>query len=300
MNLVRVVQLVAVLALASLGALYYFSTTDYQRRLPMRPRESAAYDPLTDCVTPYGELLGVADEVPAYSNCNTRFTSEYIGYANMNDPMDNGRRGDPSETSIVMTAYRHTSMDYHMRWMLWNRGVMPRHVENTNQMWRSVNFYNPSRPGQEWEAAYIANFEEASGLEEIKFNTPRRADAVIYSVDNGAAPNGHVAVVVKVEDDVEEAGGPEQLAALKKQRLHPRRIYVAEQNMKNAPWGGHNYSRVLQFKWRAVSEKTHEGYYVDPDGLQVMGLMRIGKPLPRQETRDAYQEALDAVDEADL
>ncbi|CAG9575200.1 conserved hypothetical protein [Leishmania major strain Friedlin] len=300
MNLVRVSLLCACTTLLCLSALYYYSMYDYEKHMNMVQRKYSVYDPLTDCATPFGQLLGVADDVPAYSNCNTKFSSTYINYVNLMDPMDNGRRGDPSETRIVMTAYRYTAFDYCMRWLVWNRGVMPRLVENTNQLWKTVDYFNPARPEQGWSAEYITNYEEVTDVEERKFNAPRRGDAIVYRMDKNTIPAGHMAVVVKVEDDVEAAGGPEKLNELKKMRLHPRRVYVAEQNWKNQPWGGHNYSRVLQFKWRAVSEKAHEGGYVDPDELDIIGVVRVGKAMPLRAAPDPYEEALNMDNDGDL
>ncbi|CAM39247.1 hypothetical protein, conserved [Leishmania braziliensis MHOM/BR/75/M2904] len=300
MKLGYVVVFCACAALLSLGSLFYYSVYDYQKHMSMVQRTYSTYDPLTDCAAPFGQLLGVADDVPAYSNCNTKFTSTYINYVNLMDPMDNGRRGDPSEMRVIMTAYRYSAFDYYMRWLVWNRGIMPRLVENTNQLWKRVDYFNPAKPEQDWSAEYITNYEEVTSLEERKFNAPRRADAVIYRMDEKTLPAGHIAVVVKVEDDIEAAGGLEKLKDLKKMRLHPRRVYVAEQNCQNQPWGEHNYSRVLQFKWRAVSEMAHEGYYVDPDGLDIIGCMRVGKSMPLRAVPDPYQETLDMENDGDL
>ncbi|KAG5500258.1 hypothetical protein JIQ42_04593 [Leishmania sp. Namibia] len=299
MTLERVVLLCVGAMVLSLGALFYFSGHKHEN-MRMVQRQHSSSDPLRNCATPFGQLLGVANDVPAYSNCNTKFASAYINYVNLMDPMDNGRRGDPSETRVIMTAYRYSAFDYFMRWLAWNRGVMPRLVENTNQLWKTVDYFNPSKTEQDWSAVYIANYEEVTNVEERKFNAPRRADAIIYRMDQNIIPAGHIAMVVKVEDDVEAAGGPEELRRLKRTRLHPRRVFVAEQNYRNQPWCGHNYSRVLQFKWRAVSQAVHEGYYVDPDGLGILGVMRVGKAMPLRATPDPYQEALAMGDDGDL
>ncbi|KAG5477056.1 hypothetical protein LSCM1_05396 [Leishmania martiniquensis] len=301
MKLERVVVLCACAMVLSLGALFHLSLYNHGKDMKIMQHMYSSYDPLEDCATPFGQLLGVADDVPAYSNCNTKFSSSYINYVNLMDPMDNGRRGDPSETRVIMTAYRYSAYDYYMRWLAWNRGVIPRLVENTNQLWRKVDFFNPAKTEQDWSAVYIANHERATNVDERKFNAPRRADAIIFHMNESAIPAGHIAVVVRVEDDREAAGSPEELKRLKKMRLHPRRVFVAEQNYKNKPWGEErNFSRVLHFKWRAVSETAHEGYYVDPDGLRIMGVMRVGKAMPLRATPDPYQEALEMGNDGDL
>ncbi|KAK7194544.1 hypothetical protein NESM_000371700 [Novymonas esmeraldas] len=293
LSLTRLVQLCALAALLCLGALYYFSVYDYEKHMSLVERRNPSYDPLTECATPFGELLGIADNVPAYSNCNTKFITTFVNFVNLVDPMDNGRRGDPSESEIVMTAYRYSSFDYHMRWLAWNRGLMPRLVENTNQLWKTVNFFNPARIEQDWSAEYLGNYEEAANAEERIFNAPRRADAIIYSVSPDTLPQGHVAVVVRVEDDVEAAGGAAPLLELKKQRLHPRRVYVAEQNWRNTPWLNRNYSRVLHYRWRTVAGgRAHEGYLIDPDGLEIIGILRVGKAMPLRSAADPYADAL--------
>lgn len=301
MKLAHVVLLCASMALLSLVALFYLSVNDYTKMLPHRPRTYSAYDPLEHCVTKFGTVLGYANGVPAFSNCISTLKTSYVNYFNLMDPLDVGRRGDPSETTVVMLGMRYTAMDFYMRWLAWNRGLMPRLVEETSQFWKGSSFYNPAKPEQSWEAEYIPNYVEASDIEELKFNAPRKADAILYNPDQTILPDGHVAVIVKVEDDVAAAGGPEKLRELKKQRLHPRRVYVAEQNFKNEDWGGKNYTRILQFKWRRMARgSAYEGFLEDPDGLSIIGTVRIGKSMPLQEPPDPYEETLNQNDDGDL
>jgi hypothetical protein len=301
MKLAHLVLLCGATALLCLVALLYFSVNDYQKSLDLRPRTYSAYDPLEHCVTPFGTVLGYANGVPAFSNCISNFTTTYINYVNLMNPLDVGRRGDPSETTVVMLGMRYTAMDFYMRWMAWNRGLMPRLVQDTSQFWKANNFYNPAKTEQEWEAEYIPNYVEAVDMEEIKFNAPRNADAVLYNQEHPSMPNGHVAVIVKVEDDVAAAGSPEKFSELKRQRLHPRRVYIAEQNYKNVDWGGKNYSRILTFQWRRMKIGTaYEGYLEDPDGLSIIGTVRVGKPMPLREPVDPYEDTLKKDDDGDL
>lgn len=301
MNILRVVLLCTSIALLSLGALFYFSVYDHQNSLPLRDRTFSAYDPLEHCVTPFGTVLGYANGVPAFSNCISTLQTTYVNYVNLMNPLDVGRRGDPSETTIVMLGMRYKAIDYYMRWLAWNRGLMPRLVEDMSQFWKMNNFYNPAKPEQDWEAEYIPNYVEAAELDEIKFNAPRKADAVLYNQDHQILPEGHVAVVVKVEDDVAAAASPEQFQQLKKQRLHPRRVYVAEQNFKNEDWGGKNYSRILKFKWRRMKTGTaYEGYLEDPDDLSIIGMVRVGKPMPLRGVPNPYEDTLKEGDDGDL
>ncbi|KPI90018.1 hypothetical protein ABL78_0878 [Leptomonas seymouri] len=293
MKLARLVLICTVTALLALGALFYFSVYDHEKSLTMQVRKYPAYDPLEHCVTAFGTVLGYANGVPAFSNCISTFKTTYINYVNLMNPLDVGRRGDPSETTIVMLGMRYTAIDFYMRWMAWNRGLMPRLVEDTSQFWKMNNFYNPARPEQDWEAEYIPNYAEATEIEELKFNTPRKADAILYNQDIKMLQDGHIAVVVKVEDDTESAGGPEKLRELKKLRIHPRRVYVAEQNFKNEDWGGKNYSRIIKFQWRRMKTgSAYEGFLEDPDGLSIIGIVRVGKPMPLRGGLDPYEETL--------
>lgn len=294
MKLSRLIILFTGVALLCLIAVLYVASIDHEQSLDLRPRTYSSYDPLEHCVTDFGTILGYAGDVPAFSNCISTFKTTYVNYVNLMDPNDVGRRGDPSETTVVMLGMRYTFIDFYSRWLAWNRGLMPRLVEDANQFWKTSTFYNPAKPEQDWEAEYISNFAEASNLEELKFNAPRKADAILYNADNDILPSGHMAVIVKVEDDVQAAGGPEQFAALKKLRVHPRRVYVAEQNFKNEDWGGKNYTRVLRFEWRRVpqSKSTYEGFFTDPDNLSVIGFVRVGKPQPLRDPGNPYEETL--------
>ncbi|KPA79681.1 hypothetical protein ABB37_05459 [Leptomonas pyrrhocoris] len=293
MNIVRLAFCCITAALLSLGALFYFSTYDPEKHMLMRARVYSDYDPLEHCVTPFGVVLGYSNGVPAFSNCISTFKTTYVNYVNLMNPLDVGRRGDPSETTVIMLGVRYTAMDFYIRWMAWNRGLVPRLVEDTSQFWKTNSFYNPAKTAQDWEAVYITNYAEATDVEERRFNAPRKADAILYNQDSKILPDGHIAVIVKVEGDVEAAGGTEKFNELKKLRLHPRRVYVAEQNFKNEDWGGKNYSRILTFQWRQVKTgTTYEGFLTDPDSLSIIGFVRVGKPLPLRELSDPYDDAL--------
>lgn len=293
-------QLVAIClsaGLLSLCLLYYFSVYDYESATQQRLRRYPSFDPLSECAAPFGTLLGIASGVPAFSNCNTEFRASNGIYYSIRDPMDVTDRPDPSKPNYVMGGLPYQAVDYIMRWTQHNRGLSPRLTDDPAGMWKKNYYFNPSKTTQDWESEYLPNYMEATTIEERKFVAPRSADTIIYSpMPLKKLKDGHAAVIVKVTDDIETAGGKENFAQLKRQRLHPRIVYIAEQNFLNTPWNGKNYSRVLHFRWRKLRGETYEGYLVDPNELSVLGRMRIGKPMPERTSPDPYSDGLNDGD----
>ncbi|CCW64350.1 unnamed protein product [Phytomonas sp. EM1] len=260
----------------------------------VRPKESFA-EP-SECTTPFGTLLGVVNGTPAFSNCRRGLRMQWVGYFDFNDPMDVSEPRDATHGKKFMTAARYTAMDFVMRWFAHNRGLMltgGKDVESLVQ--NAAYFYNPAHGTQEWDAEFIQNHRVGRTPEELTYLRPRVGDIVVYDHDyKQDFPEGHMAVIVGVENDIEGAGGPRNFKERLNRMVPPRILYLAEQNFANTPWEGRNYSRIAHFRW---TESSHggapEGYVDDPVGPRVLGRLRVGKPRLSRGGKSLYESGDD-------
>lgn len=305
MRIVHVFTGAVGLAAMFLLVLFFYAKYEVKSQLALRSLEykkNSLPNPNENCATPFGTLLGVADNVPAFSNCHRRIETSFAGFASFSDPMDVSENFDAGKEvgKRFMTGQRYLAMEYAIRYMQFNRGVVPRMTPRVQEVWERMEFLNPAKPSQSWSAEWYANYMGAKDIEGRKKVNPRRLECILYAGNADVElPHGHIAVIVKVEDDPSAAASPEAFRELKRQRLHPRKLYLAEQNFENKDWGGRNYSRVARFAWKKTSTGGHEGYVEDDSGLQVIGRVRVGTPLVETPTANAYQEGLD-TDAGDL
>ncbi|EKF31099.1 D-alanyl-glycyl endopeptidase-like protein, putative [Trypanosoma cruzi marinkellei] len=154
---------------------------------------------------------------------------------------------------------------------------------DASEYWSALRFYGAMVTEREYETLELLNSAEATTAKERKRLAPRVFDVVVWSpMGEHDLPEGHVAVVVQVEDDVEAAGGEDRLRELRNLRLQPRLLYIAEQNFDNTHWGDKNYSRVLRFQWQNGKEAVLQ----DPLGLPIIGWVRPGKPKQNTDVED--------------
>ncbi|EPY27555.1 hypothetical protein STCU_00689 [Strigomonas culicis] len=303
----KVTHLFALTATAACILLIYttrFAWSDYRPAVGTREREYDAYDPLTDCVTPFGTVIGYVGPVPVLSNCNRRFKSDITNFVNHFNPYDMEQPynpGEPVQRSMTSTAY--DCLDFVSRYMVYYRGLIVSMHHIFYEQWEYGSFINPARPEVRRETEKYANYKVASTLDERKRFAPRVGDVIVYNADPAMDLSaGHLAVVVRVEADMDDpvAKDKERLRQLREQRLHPRKVYIAEQNFGNADWGGKNYTRICRFVWEPVRGATglYESILKDPDSLSIIGRLRIGRELSlTEEEPSAEEKGLQAMDE---
>lgn len=256
------------------------------------------YDPLADCVTPFGTLLGVANDTPAFSNCNRVFQSQRSNFFSPEDPFDVSRPTDIHMSSKTMVGDKYNALDFVMRWMLRNRGLAPVLMDNIMEMWGFSYFVNPFRPGQTYSADFLVDYKEGETLAERTYLRPLPSDLIIYDENRTRGfSKGHIAVVVSVKNDIEFAGGPLAFKEMVKTGVQPWILYLAEQNNANTVWETANYSRLAYLRWRVREGQAPEVIIVDPSGLSVIGRMRVGKLRPATHIPDRYQEEVDRRDD---
>ncbi|ORC89638.1 D-alanyl-glycyl endopeptidase-like protein [Trypanosoma theileri] len=274
---------IAVLALLLLLAIYYLLISDanilglnryYNTHLPSKdPR----FDPLKHCTTPFGTFLGVAHGIPAYSNCHRSFRSNRLILTRFGSPDVFLEHSSDQEGSFI-SGSPWAATEYVARFLFHTKGITIHDPGTTQEIWSIRYFYNPlstkhSDNLRKYEPIQLENFMEVKTAKERKRLAPKFADVVVWaSHPERELDDGHAAVVVHVEDDVEAAGGEAQLREMQKEHTQPQLVYIAEQNFDNKDWEGKNYSRVLRFSWKNGKEMLLE----DSDDYNIIGRVRPG------------------------
>ncbi|KEG09382.1 D-alanyl-glycyl endopeptidase-like protein [Trypanosoma grayi] len=240
------------------------------------------FDPLEHCTTPFSTLLGYAHSIPAFSNCHRSHRANLMSVTRFGEPDSVAFQSDGSPGSFF-AGKPWTPTEYVARFYYHHQARTLLAVGNMEEWWNAKYFHNPVRKmkyatTQEYEVVQLPNYAKANTKKERKRQAPTFADIVVWSAQpEHDLPEGHMAVVVDVVDDVKAAGGETQLVELRKKRMQPMLVYIAEQNYGNTDWEGRNYSRVLRFSWR----KETEAELLDPDGVKIIGRLRAGKLLVR-------------------
>jgi hypothetical protein len=126
----------------------------------------------TDCVTPYGQVLGVAPgNVPAYSNCNAKC----VVFA-------------PHKENGTYTGIQWQCVEFARRWLLANHGVVYGDVDTAADIWKKIQFVTRLADGKTFPLRADLN-----GSTE----PPQVGDLLIYVKEY--LNTGHVAVVTEVD-----------------------------------------------------------------------------------------------------
>lgn len=124
-----------------------------------------------DCATPWGETLGAASGVPAYSNCSAAC---FV-------PL-------PHRESGTFTGIRWQCVEYARRWWLLNRGVFFGDVDVAADLWLKVDTITRASDGGTQPLETHPNGDGAP---------PQVGDLLVYGREY--LRTGHLAVVVAVD-----------------------------------------------------------------------------------------------------
>lgn len=124
------------------------------------------------CVTPYGEVLGLAKgNIPAYSNCNSQcFVQE------------------PHQENGTYTGIKWQCVEFARRWLLHQRGVVYGDVNTASEIW---NLTAVTRVADHKLLPFVSYL---NGSEQL----PKAGDLLIYAKEY--LQTGHVAVVTEVDE----------------------------------------------------------------------------------------------------
>jgi glutathionylspermidine amidase/synthetase len=126
----------------------------------------------TQCVTPYGELLGRSSTgVPAYSNCSSQCVSE-----------------DANHVNDTYTGMEWQCVEYARRWLFRTEGLVFESVDIAADIWDRIGYLVEPDSNLKRKLRNLPN-----GSAEL----PQRGDLLIWSSD--FLDTGHVAVVTRVD-----------------------------------------------------------------------------------------------------
>ncbi|HRJ53553.1 MAG TPA: CHAP domain-containing protein [Candidatus Thiothrix moscowensis] len=175
----------------------------------------------TGCVTPAGKLLGVADQVPGYSNCQSTCARSEFSFMDLRSKAISLHEKPPADKQLHYVGLSYQCVEYARRWWMTNLGITFGDVDSAHDILYLTEGENIHTDGK---------FPLARSINGTAKRPPKRGDLLIY-YPNPADPkwrHGHVAVVVGVD-------------------LQHGWVNVAEQNYNNLPWAQPNrYARQLR------------------------------------------------------
>jgi hypothetical protein len=166
----------------------------------------------------FGEIIGITDQnVIAFSNENSNHQANYY----------NG----------IYTGLKYECVEFVRRWLIIVYGITFDSVDHAKDIYNLNHFLNILNPLQKIKIKKCIN-----GSDKISFG-----DLVIWTNQGEFKEHGHVAVVVKIEDN---------------------QVYIAEQNTTNKSWNGKKYSSLLLFNNNKLVDREY------PD-TKIIGWIKI-------------------------
>lgn len=198
------------------------------------------------CDTPFGSLIGVSAGVDAYSNCNSDYTSNESNFVNVTVPTASGANLTVLD---VYTGMPWQCVEYARRyWVSTAPYTTFGGVDGASDIWTRLDH------GWFVGANRTASGDDKFLLEKHGNNNstspPRVGDLLIYPVQPGGFPFGHVAVVVGVTSTTTPSSHAEDgditLA-----------VHVAEENWDSFPWAhkSEGFSRSLPLTYHQLTKK---------------------------------------------
>ncbi|KPA84371.1 putative mitochondrial D-alanyl-glycyl endopeptidase-like protein [Leptomonas pyrrhocoris] len=209
------------------------------------------------CESPFGAILGAFQNTFAHSNCNGYYVSTVDSYMNFTVPVMDAATGMLTMSSKEFyTGLAWQCVEYARRYWMINGRPKPAYfgsVIGAADIWNLTEVHlleNTSR------TLPLRKYKSGDRVVQDGLQPPQAGDIIIYPVQSGGFPVGHVAVVTKVE--MGEQGF----------------IYVAEQNWESTQWSGpfYNYSRKIPLRYDPLTTAI---ILNDPDG-KIIGWMRYG------------------------
>ena len=175
----------------------------------------------SDCVTPAGTVLGEADNVKGYSNCQSTCIQSDYSFLNLKDKTVSIYQSDPGNKDLHYIGLTYQCIEYARRWWMKNRGITFGDIDSAYDiiyLTEGKDIYKNS------------HFPLARSVNGFATRAPQTGDLVIYYPfkDDVKWQFGHVAVVVDVD-------------------LDNGIVSLAEQNYNNLPWQApEKYARQIR------------------------------------------------------
>ncbi len=173
------------------------------------------------CVTPFGQVLGMADGAPAHSNCITGCIRPEYHFLDL----ETGQ-AEVRSTNVATEPWRYVGITYQCvgyarLWWMKNRNLTFGDVDDA----QSILYLTEGANARTGEPVPLGRSVNGTAR-----RPPQRGDLVVYAADR-ADPEwryGHVAVVVAVD-------------------LERGMVSLAEENYDNAPWlDPHTFARQVR------------------------------------------------------
>jgi len=203
----------------------------------------------TNCVTPFGRVLGIADGAEAHSNCTSRCMHPTQSFLELESGAHVAAKAAPEKEGWVYVGIAYQCVGYARYWWLKNLSLTFGHVDDAHHILYLTEATDP-RTNE-----IIPVGRSVNGSAE---RAPQRGDLVVYAADRDDPEwrFGHVAVVVDVN-------------------LEQGLVAVAEENYDNKPWQDPGaFSRQIHL----VAENGRyrlfdlaESETMNPDGGQIAG-----------------------------
>lgn len=195
------------------GRIYATAEMQHQLEQQQRVREATGE---SKCGSPFGTLLGVANGVPAFSNCNEDTTSRQDSIVQW-DPVESKvyYEGDtkPATSEIAarlekrVSGMRWQCVEYARRYLMEKIGLVFQDVPTAVEIWRFTFLVSPNDPG--WKSrTELQRFPNFAKKEDVVVRggkrpltvterMPKVNDIVIWALQKDM-PHGHIAVVTEV------------------------------------------------------------------------------------------------------
>ena len=164
----------------------------------------------SNCVTPFGQVLGVADGAKGRSNCVSTCVRPEYSFLDLDSGDVSVHKQNPKKQNLRYIGVTYQCVEYARKWWMKNRGITFGSIDSAHEIIYLTE-------GSEIRSNKV--FPLARSINGTAKRPPQRGDLVIYYPDR-QKPNwrhGHVAVVVATD-------------------LKAGTVSLAEENYDNQPW----------------------------------------------------------------
>jgi hypothetical protein len=175
----------------------------------------------TDCVNPSDTLLGSADGVDAFSNCQSNCIRSEYSFMDLQSKAISIYTNDPNDSALHYVGLIYQCVEYARRWWMKNLGITFGSIDSAYE----IIYLTEGKHIESGES-----FSLSRSVNGTARRAPKRGDLLIYyaTPDNQNWQYGHVAVIVGVD---------------KNNGL----VSLAEQNYSNQKWQNPKvFSRQIQ------------------------------------------------------
>lgn len=174
----------------------------------------------TDCVHDFGTILGQANGIKAYSNCQSQCINPEFSFLNLTSGEVTIHKENPKDDNLHYIGLINQCVEYSRRWWMINKGITYGSIDSAHEIIYLTEGEN---------IRSNKKFPMARSINGTAKRPPKTGDLIVYYPDrnNPLWRHGHVAVVVEVN-------------------LNKGTVSLAEENYDNQKWQEPNkYARKI-------------------------------------------------------